>query len=105
MKKKIETNNKDVKKEEKYKRNDEQDKSKRNEGDIEKIIKFEKDKNNQLIDENRYSVEINSDNDNNDENNGRNINKIIRNKVKLFKRGIDQYINEFDNDIVKINVF
>ena len=54
-----------------------------------------------MIDKNRYSVEINADDKNNDENNGTNNNKIIRSKVKLFKRSIEQYINVFDNDIVK----
>ena len=54
-----------------------------------------------MIDKNRYSLEINADDKNNDENNWRNNNKIIRSKVKLFKRSIEQYINVFDNDIVK----
>ena len=80
-------------------------------------MKFKNDKMNALINKNRFLGEININNKisnnlksntlkiknniNNNENNGSKNNKIIRNKIKLLKKSIDQWICDFDKDKTK----
>ena len=68
-------------------------------------MKFENDKKSALINEIEYHPQIDmsniikiKNNTKNKENNGRKNNKIIRSKIKLVKRSIEQWIYDFDKD-------
>ena len=68
-------------------------------------MKFENNKKSALINEIEYHPQIDmsniikiKNNTKNKENNGRKNNKIIRSKIKLVKRSIEQWIYDFDKD-------
>ena len=115
-----EINKKDIKRQEKIEKDAKKDKNKTNNNKMEENIKtkenemkFIKDKTNELINKNRYLGEINKINNNlksnlkiknktkNNKNNGSKNNKIIRSKIKLLKRSISQWNNQFDTDMIE----
>ena len=107
-----EINKKDMKRKEKNVKGVEKDNNKINNNKMEDEIKikenkmkFENDKKSALINEIGYHQQIDmsniikiKNNTKNKENNGRKNNKIIRSKIKLVKRSIEQWIYDFDKD-------